>query len=110
MGSNFPLSQANTKFVFLDKYDEIALISDLFPQLKGFEGKKSISVWKQQSIKVGACQRMSGRWVCLASCLTSSQQALTGLQERSAREEGRMNNLIAVEAVRGAHKAKQQPS
>lgn len=47
MGSNFPLSRANTKFVFLDKYDEIALISDLFPQLKGFEGKESISVWKQ---------------------------------------------------------------
>lgn len=47
MGSNFPLSQANKKLVFLDKYDERALISDLFPQFKGFEGKERISVWKR---------------------------------------------------------------
>lgn len=47
MGSYFPLSQANKEFVFLDKYDEIALISDSFPQFKSFEGKEDISVWKR---------------------------------------------------------------
>jgi hypothetical protein len=40
MGSYFSYPQTNGDFVFLEKCDEIPLISDLIPQFKSSEGKK----------------------------------------------------------------------